>query len=104
MNQALVFHIDKNGTILHLKSLGGMKSYSSEAEFLGNRVGNIMSIEIEKRMKVASDKVLLKGPGSVEFFKYEWKNEWFNTQIVYLREYVILVIVRPIPGYLLGCI
>ena len=61
MNQALVFHIDRSGTILHFKSLGGMKSYVSEAEFLGNRIANIMSIKIEEGMKDVSHIVLSGG-------------------------------------------
>ena len=93
MSEALVFHINSAGRILHMECLGGMKPLLPKGYCLVRTLGEIMPKEVsEKAMKEIKGTLMNKN--NYTFFMYKLEGDNYSTRMAYLRDNVVLVVIQ----------
>lgn len=92
---ALVFHLNKFGTVLHMEFCGSAKSFRPRAECLGRTLKELLPGDIGTRALDTIRVALLSGPTEGSYaFSYTLEGTPFCARMTYLREGVVLCVVQ----------
>ena len=93
MSEALVFHINSAGRILHMECLGGMKPLLPKGYSLARELGEIMPEEVTEKTMEEIKRVLMNKNNSA-FFMYKLDGDNYLARMAYLRDNVALVVIQ----------
>jgi hypothetical protein len=95
-DQALVFHLNRYGMVLHMESFGNQKPFKPTPDCLGRTFSEIMPGDIGERVIHTLELAIDHGPGKSAFaFGYELEGKPFAARVTYLNKTTALVVVQP---------